>query len=174
MVVNMSLGGPLRNSAMFRALQYMQDRVLVVTSGGNGFAAPGHYPASFSSRLPNPGLLSNVISVAASGYNSAGVWGAAGFNTRSNASLFAPGINLCPASMLTFRCKNSLPYSLDDLGATGSSFAAPVVAAIAALYLDNALPQQSLTPLRLGQCLVNHSRTNPLLDRMVYFDSAGC
>lgn len=173
-VVNMSLGGPLANQPMFRALEYMHSRVLVVASGGNGFAAPRHWPASYSSRLPSPGALFNVIAVAASGFNSAGVWGLGGFNTRANGSIFAPGINLCTTTLTNFRCKNSSPFNLDDIGATGSSFAAPVVTAIAALYLDAALPQQNITPTRLGQCLVNYSRNNPLLDRMVYFDPAGC
>lgn len=171
-LVNMSLGGPLPNSAMFKALQLMQDRVLVVTSGGNGPYAPDHFPASYSSDLPDPGLLSNVLSVAAAGLKN-GLWGVAGFNTRRNAGVFAPAINLCPDSLLGFRCKNSLPKDLDDLGATGSSFAAPVGTGLAALYLEETR-SRPLSPLRLRQCLSNTALANPFLSRMVWFQAGGC
>lgn len=172
-LINASLGGPLANTAMFRALQLLQDRVLLVASGGNGPFAPRHYPASYSSSLPFPGPLNNVIAVGVAGVMD-GTWGIAGFNTRRNGEIAAPGINLCPASVLEFRCKNSTPFSLDDLGLTGSSFAAPVVTALAALYLDQALPNQTLTPIRLRQCLNNTSLINPNLSGMVWFSPGGC
>lgn len=172
-LINTSLGGPLANTAMFRALQLLQDRVLLVASGGNGAYASRHYPASYSSSLPTPGPLNNVIAVGAAGMMN-GSWGIAGFNTRRNGEISAPGINLCPSSALDFRCKNTAPFSLDDIGLTGSSFAAPVVTGIAALYLEHALPTQTLTPIRLRQCLNNFSLINPSLSGMVWFSPNGC
>ena len=181
-LVNLSLGGPLPDKPTFEVLKLLGQRfgVAAIVSGGNGPFAPAHYPASYSSGVATPSspALTNVIAIAATGLkldadgsNNPG-YVIAGFNTRANADFFAPGVNLCLSAAQTFRCATApaAPFPT-DLGATGSSFAAPVGTGLAALYLESA----GLTPPELRTCLKNNLVTDAVtgLDR-VAFGSAAC
>jgi Subtilase family len=155
-VLNMSLGGPLPNKVLFHLMRLLgsKRKVFVITSGGNTPNAPVQYPASYSSGVTNPGLI-NVISVAAVGLNG-GTYQIAGFNTRDNADVFAPGVNMCPPTANTTngttgiaRCNGAAPFP-DNIGLTGSSFAAPVLVGLAALYVDTNNDQ---IPAQFRTCL---------------------
>jgi Subtilase family len=175
-LINASWGGAIPNQAGYSLLNILGKRfgVVIVASGGNGPNAPAHYPASYDDDVASvPTLaLENVISVAALGEKAVG-YRIAGFNTRRNASIFAPGVNLCPLTATGFRCDTTQSYP-DDLGITGSSFAAPVVAGIAALYLDDAPSATPLTPATLKSCLLDSAQTNPNFAGMAWFDAAQC
>jgi Subtilase family len=175
-LINASWGGPIVNLSGNSLLRILGDRfnVLIVASGGNGPNAPAHYPASFDENITTDPTFSldNVISVAALGKKTSG-YAIAGFNTRNNASIFAPGVDLCPSTATTFRCDTAQIYP-DDLGITGSSFSAAFVTAIAALYLDDAPTVTPLTPATLRACLLNSAQTNAVFSGMVKFDAAVC
>ncbi len=175
-VISASWGGPTLNQAGYSLLNILGERfdVMVVASGGNGPNAPAHYPASYDETVAStPTLaLANVISVAALGKKTTG-YEIAGFNTRRNASIFSPGVNLCPATAITFRCATGQTYP-DDLGITGSSFAVASVTAIAALYLDDAPSFTRLTPAALRGCLLESAVANKVFGGMVQFDAASC
>jgi hypothetical protein len=136
-IVNMSAGGPLRSDALFHFLQTDSARpnesfFLVASSGNNGRAVI-HQPATLSPLSNPPGSLAtdnlqNVISVAAYGITTAGDYTLALFNTRQNLDIFAPGVNLCIPSV-TIQCQTA-----SGPGIAGSSFAAPMVTGVAALY----------------------------------------
>lgn len=168
-VVNISLGGPLPNSVLERTLQRIEPAVTVISSSGNGPYAPAHYPASYSSGGLNPGPLSNVISVAASGF--AGSWQIAGFNSRT-AELFAPGVNVCVSTATGFRCDPTAPTAPDNLGLTGSSWASPIATGMAALYHQHS--SQSLSPAAMRTCLTSAAQQSPNLNRMIWFDASIC
>lgn len=179
-LVNMSLGGPLPDRPTFGLLRLLGQLfgVPAIVSAGNGPNAPAHYPASFSlgvASSPNPSLL-NVIPVAAAGFklnaddNGHAGYVIAGFNTRANAIIFAPGVNVCPQTATSFRCAVTQPYP-DDLGLTGTSFAAPVVTGLAALYTE----AKGTLPTRLGRCLLNNTRPDPVTQLgYAAFGSAAC
>jgi hypothetical protein len=137
-VVNMSLGGPLPNKVMYALLKLLgqERKITVVTSSGNSPSAPAQFPASYAEGVAGTGepVLSNVISVAAIGSRS-NVYEIASFNTRRNANVFAPGVNLCPTSLLNQRCDVGDEYP-ENIGSTGTSFAAPVITAIAAALIE--------------------------------------
>lgn len=166
-LVHMSLGGPLPDRPSFALLKLLGQRfrVSAVVSGGNGPNAPAHYPASYSRAVaPSsaPSLV-NVVPVAATGLKlgadgrgNAG-YVIAGFNTRANAVLFAPGVNLCPDTARRFRCDAAQGYP-NDLGLTGTSYAAPVVTGLAALYTET----EGALPSRLDACLQNNAATDPV------------
>lgn len=169
-LVNLSLGGPLPDRPTFEVLRLLGEPpfvVAVIASGGNGPFAPAHYPASYSSGVADPAepSLTNVISFAATGLRltAAGTekpgYVIAGFNTRANADFFAPGVNVCLDAAQTFRCDTSITSAFPDtLGATGSSFAAPVGTGIAALFLEAA----DLSPADLRGCLTNNLKPDPV------------
>ncbi len=150
-LVNMSLGGPLPSKVMFSLIQLLgsERKIQVITSSGNSPSAPAQYPASYAKGVAGSGepALSNVISVAAIGYRNT-VYEIASFNTHGNANVFAPGVNLCPNSLLTKRCIVGGAYP-QDVGASGTSFAAPVVTALSALFIE----QNSKMPNDLLACL---------------------
>lgn len=178
-IINMSLGGPLPNRAMYEALNYMAQDVLVMVSGGNHPLASTHYPASYASGVaPINGQpfsqLNNVLSVGAAGISPQSSWHVAGFNTRANGNVLSPAVNLCPASVLSFRCdfNNLLTLPFDHQGASGSSFAAPGGAAVGALFLQRG--GFSLTPAQLKLCITNKSLLNSSFGQMVWYDPAGC
>ncbi|MCA9836184.1 MAG: S8 family serine peptidase [Trueperaceae bacterium] len=169
-VINMSLGGPLSNRVLERVLELVEPGITVITSSGNGPFAPAHYPAAYSSGTQNPGSLDNIVAVAATGFVN-GSWQIAGFNTR-NAELFSPGTNLCVATATGFRCDPKASSKPENLGITGSSFAAPVATAMAALYLNHS--SQNLQPAELRDCLKTSSLLSPKLSHMVWYDAATC
>jgi hypothetical protein len=136
-IVNLSSGGPLRSDAIFRFLESdgfrsSESFFVVASSGNNGRAVP-HYPATFSPLSDPPGSLptenlQNTISVAAYAITTAGAYTRPLFNTLQNPDIFAAGVNICLPSV-TLQCQTAT-----DSGIGGSSFAAPVVAGVAALY----------------------------------------
>ena len=124
-IVNLSLGGHDPDDTHRVIIgDIMRRHALVVASAGNGGSSvKEHYPASFASSV------TNMLSVAAVGKDGKDLdW--ASFNTTGVANIAAPGINLCPASADKFRCGHN------EIGISGTSFAAPYVAAIAANYMD--------------------------------------
>jgi subtilisin family serine protease len=137
-LVNMSLGGPLPNKVMYALLKLLgqERKIHVITSSGNSPSAPAQYPASYAKGVASASepMLSNVISVAAIGFRS-GAYEVASFNTRKNANVFAPGVNLCTTSLLTKRCLVGGVYP-QDIGVSGTSFSAPVVTAVSALLIQ--------------------------------------
>jgi len=169
-IINMSLGGPLPNTVLERALKAIEAGITVVTSGGNGPNAAAHYPANYSSSSPAAGSLDNIISVAASAFAN-NTWNMAGFNTRK-AELFAPATNLCLSTATAFRCDPSAASQPENLGITGSSFAAPIATGVAALYLEAS--SQNLQPEEVRTCLTDAALNNPNLNRMIWFDASIC
>lgn len=158
-LVNLSLGGPLPNRVIYELLRLLgaERGIPVITSSGNSPAAPAQYPASYARGVAAPGnpTLNNVISVAALGWR-AGAYQLAGFNTRGNANVFAAGVNLCPATVSGWRCLNQR-YP-QNLGISGTSFAAPVVTALSALLTE----QNGHVPANLLSCLNLNLRTDPI------------
>lgn len=123
-IVNLSLGGHVPDFTHEYIIgEIMKTRALVVASAGNGGSSiTEHYPASFAS------TTNNMLSVAALGTDKYTTeW--APFNTDGVANIAAPGMNLCPTTADGFRCGN-------DIGISGTSFAAPYVAGVAAVYMD--------------------------------------
>jgi Subtilase family len=175
-IINASWGGPILNQSGYSLFKILGERfdVVIVASGGNSPNAPAHYPSSFDEDVTSvPAIaLENVISVAALGKKTTG-YKIAGFNTRRNASIFAPGVDLCPSTATTFRCDTTQAYP-DDLGITGSSFSVSFVTAIAALYLDDAPAATPLTPATLRGCLLDSAGANTVFSGMVKFDAASC
>ncbi len=124
-IVNLSLGGHNPDYTHEYIIgTIMQRKALVVASAGNGGSSiQAHYPASFANSA------TNMLSVAAVGKDSSNIeW--ADFNTTGVANIAGPGINLCPTSADSFRCGKN------EIGISGTSFAAPYVAAVAASYMD--------------------------------------
>lgn len=158
-LVNMSLGGPLPNRVMYELVELLGTLrgTQVVTSSGNSPAAPAQYPASYARGVAGVGepTLNNVISVAALGWKGS-AYQIAGFNTRQNANLFAPGVSLCPTIVLNQRCLTQ-PYP-QNLGISGTSFATPIVTALSALLIE----QTGRMPADLLACLNRNLKTDPI------------
>ena len=124
-VVNMSFGGrpPLEDGvfkAMLQDMMVEDPQTLFVTSMGNAPDSPAHYPADYQ------GMHFSLVAVAAAKLSPTSTWTLASFNTSatlgagSYAPLAAPAVRLV----------------VDDATGrtvTGTSFAAPVVTAIALL-----------------------------------------
>jgi subtilisin family serine protease len=124
-VVNMSFGGrPAHEDAVFRAiLQNMMvedTKVLFVTSMGNNPDTSAHYPADYQ------GMHFSLVPVAAAKrpISPSPAWALASFNmqTTLNGNVYGP--LAAPAVGLSLE---------DGRVVTGTSFAAPVVSAVAAL-----------------------------------------
>jgi subtilisin family serine protease len=140
-IINMSLGGPLPSPLMFRVLELLgsRKRIPVIVSGGNNPQAVNQYPASYSVGVATFGqpALKNVISVAALGLRNQ-AHEIAAFNTHGNADFFAFGVNLCPGSAIgAGRCAINA-QTPNKYGISGSSFAAPVLTGLVALYAQAA------------------------------------
>jgi Subtilase family len=174
-LVNMSLGGPLADKPTYEMLEMLGDFAIpVISSGGNGPTAPSHFPATYSADVSSsPLALDNVLSVAAIGFkqnadgNGNSGYKIAGFNTRRNGGFFAPGVNTCPATATGFRCDSGAVFP-DNLGLTGSSFAAPVVTGLAALYAE----EIGHIPVDLSACLQSNVAIDPITSEdYVAFDN---
>jgi hypothetical protein len=165
MLVNMSLGGPLADKPTYEMLEMLGGfGIPLISSGGNGPFAPTHFPATYSADVSSSALaLDNVLSVAALGFkqnadgNGNSGYKIAGFNTRRNGGFFAPGVNSCPPTAIAFRCNVGAAFP-NDLGLTGSSFAAPVVTGLAALYTEKI----GHIPLDLSACLQSNVNVDPI------------
>lgn len=155
-LVNLSLGGPLPNKVMYEIIRFLGIKhVNVIVSSGNTPSAPAQFPASYAKGVaPTNNALDNIISVAALGKQGDNYYIAA-FNTRKNANVFVPGVNLCPPSTLNNRCTgNTFP---NNLGITGTSFAAPVATALAALMIE----ASGTVPNNLLECFKQNLHTDP-------------
>jgi subtilisin family serine protease len=139
-IFNASLGGPLPDPTLETLFQQPPfnnlSKFLLVTSTGNNGVTVAHYPAT---NAPGGSILAtnlpNVMSVAALGLKGSN-YEPIVFNTRENHSILAPGVNICPTTV-TFRCNSGVPGAYNDnLGLPGTSFAAPFVTGVAALYAD--------------------------------------
>lgn len=169
-ILNLSFGGgfdPANNdidSVLYQVLKsysdtYLEQLLLVAAAGNYGlderYSDVPHYPAGFSlaSQVLLPSgfeALPNVISVGSAGVDKkTGTFKPANFNPQVKTDLIAPGIHLCLADS-TGKCA---PYH-DGLGITGSSYATPIVAGIAALAWQKC-PDLSAADLR--QTLLNHA-----------------
>ena len=148
-VVNMSLGADVtQEDPILRALLERMTGVnygtLLVASLGNNMGAPNHYPADYYE------LHHGLIPVAAAKETAKNSWQLADFNSkalleRSRASLLAaPGVRL----KLT---------QGNPAGVTGTSFAAPVVSAVAVLERQRR-PLQNLTAVELHINLLNSAK----------------
>lgn len=138
-IVNTSLGGPLGDLTNFNLLQRPEfsnlSSFLFIASAGNAGQAVNHYPGSYSPLSVPAGSLPNVLSVGGVGKNKTTLaWEITDYTNPLNYDILASGTNLCPGSV-TFRCQNGVAYP-DNLGITGTSFAAPHVAGVAALYAE--------------------------------------
>jgi subtilisin family serine protease len=151
LIVNTSLGGDEGDHTLSWLLQndpnYLNEKLFIVASDGNNGVEVPHYPATYSPLSTplghNPlANFNNVISVAAVGLTDAGYL-RANFNTRKNLDIYALGINMCPASV-TLQCQGTT-----DPGIGGTSFSAPIVAGVAALYAQ-AQPGANLYTLLTG------------------------
>jgi subtilisin family serine protease len=151
-IVNASIGGPLPDLTNFNLLQRPEfanlSSFLFIASAGNAGVAVNHYPGGYSPLSVPAGSLPNVLSVGGVGKNKLTLaWQTAEYTNPFNYDILASGTNLCPASV-TFRCKNGVAYP-DNLGVTGTSFAAPHVAGVAALFAE-AQPGVNLRTLLLN------------------------
>jgi subtilisin family serine protease len=144
-VVNMSFGGLAKtgdpiSAAIISNMRDTQPNTLFVASVGNARDATGHFPAELN-RVNN-----SLLSVAAAKLN-AGNWELASFNTASvlNAAgiapFGAPGVNLI------------INDGYGTRSVTGTSFATPVVSALALLERQN-----NPSALRLGSSLLQKLR----------------
>lgn len=147
-VLNLSFGGNLDKEdlilrALLERMTGMNHETLVVASIGNDAAAPNHYPADYYD------LHHGLIPVAAAEQVS-GAWQPAAFNPRAvlercqAQALLAPGVRL--------KLSGGNPE-----GVTGTSFAAPIVSAVAALERQRR-PLQNQTATELHLNLLNNAK----------------
>ncbi len=160
-IINMSLGSPLPNNIMFALLELLRVRhnMPVFASGGNAPRAPAQYPASYSSGVAAIGQpsLANVISVASVGWYN-GAYRIATFNTRANADVFTQGVNLCPNSVLGYRCLPGQPLP-SSLGITGSSFSTAPAVGLLAIMIEQ---KGGKLPTNVHACVLNNRKTDPV------------
>ncbi len=156
-IANVSLGGLLEDRTLLQLLKIddnFANRLLLMASAGNRPPVDSHFPSDHAKRVdpttPSAarpfsvvGDVGNVIAIAATGLPiGSSNWELAPFNRDEFAerNLEAPGVSLCPESVanLGFRCN-----STDPMGISGTSFAAPVAAGIAALYAETMSLEQT-------------------------------
>ena len=149
-IVNMSFGANLTQEdpvlrAILERMTGMNYETLIVTSIGNSAGAAAHYPADY--HYLNYGMIPVA---AAKKVAQGGAWQLAEFNTqpvleRTKTSLLAaPGVRL--------RLAQGNPE-----GVTGTSFAAPVVAAMAAVERQHR-PRHNTTAISLHMNLLEHAQ----------------
>ncbi len=156
-IANVSLGSPLADRTLLHLLKIddnVTNRLLLMASAGNRPHVSGHFPSDYAKRAdpttpsaPRPfsivGNVGNVIAVAATGLpTDSSNWQLAPFNRDefSERNLEAPGVSLCPESVLNlgFRCNHTYP-----IGMSGTSFSAPVATGVAALYAQTLSLEQT-------------------------------
>ena len=149
-VINMSFGGHLTEEdmilrALLERMTGMNHETLIVASIGNDADASNHYPADYYD------LHKGMIPVAAAKKTSQ-AWQLAEFNPSAviehtqESMLAAPGVRL------------NLTQG-NPRGVTGTSFAAPVVSAVAALERQHR-PAYNTTAMSLHMNLLNQAETS--------------
>ncbi|GAA1522457.1 S8 family serine peptidase [Kribbella lupini] len=138
-VINMSLGGPSYNAVVHDAVKKAVAKgIVVVASSGNEYDNVPNYPAAFP----------EVISVGATDNNGVltafSSWG-------DSVDIAAPGWNILSTGPRALTDPDYLPY----WGGSGTSFSAPMVAAVAAM-VRNKYP--SWTPAQVEAQLKNTAR----------------
>jgi subtilisin family serine protease len=135
-VVNMSLGGPGKSSALEAAVQYAHDHgcVLVAAAGNSAREATGTPPQV--NRIMYPAAYDHVIGVAACDQN--------GFSTHYSeynafVDIAAPGGTTLAASEYIYSCVPyqwaTDPFAPRYAGMAGTSMATPMVAGAAAMLM---------------------------------------
>ncbi len=119
-IINMSFGDYIYSSLLRDVIRYAYAKnVVLVASAGNDNSYVLHYPSSFD----------EVISVAANDEN----YNKASFSAYGvTVDLYAPGVNILTTSRLG---KGSQEFGNDYMYANGTSFSAPIVAAIASMLI---------------------------------------
>jgi len=131
-IINLSLGGPKPDFTNEYIIERLLPMAFVAAAAGNsGSGTTEHYPASFASGVTG-GSVPNILAVGAYGIDAnSGLEVLTDFNTSGIAAIYAPGVNLCPTTALSFRCGSG------DVGISGTSFATPYVSAVAAMYMNS-------------------------------------
>jgi serine protease len=138
-VINMSLSGPSYNPVMHAAVKNAVAKgVMVVAAAGNNYSSSPRYPAAFPETISvgatdNNGVLTTFSS-----------WG-------DSVDISAPGWNILSTGPRALTDAGYLPY----WGGSGTSFSAPMVAAVAAM-MRNKYP--SWTPAQVEARLEATSR----------------
>ena len=130
--VNMSFGGPGYSRALHEAVAALGDLgILVMVAAGNSGQNLDFQPSDYPSCLPEP----NVITVGLSdGQDQPVGWSAWGAYA---VDLFAPGFNILSTAARVDHTENAFILGVNHwVGASGTSFSAPHVAAAAALAWD--------------------------------------
>ena len=149
-IVNMSFGGNLAQDEILRQLLErmigMNYETLIVASVGNSADADAHYPADYFD------LHHGIVPVAAAKKVAPAqdAWQLAGFNTRP--VMERKGLDLLAAPGVRLELAQGNPK-----GVTGTSFAAPVVSAMAALERQHR-PLFNTTGLSLHTNLLNSAK----------------
>ncbi|WP_237771249.1 S8 family serine peptidase [Kribbella sp. ALI-6-A] len=138
-VINMSLGGPSYNPVMHAAVRNAVAKgVVVVASSGNEYSSAPNYPAAFPETISVGATDTNGVLTSFSS------WG-------DSVDLAAPGWRIISTGPRALTDPAYLPY----WGGSGTSFSAPMVAAVAAM-VRNRYP--SWTPAQVEAQLKNTAR----------------
>jgi subtilisin family serine protease len=167
-VINLSVGGTTTSFVERRAVQYAADRgVLIVAAAGNEHdeGNPIEYPAALLQPVGSDGRGGTGLAVGASSPNGTRAFFS---NTGSQLSLLAPGDDVFGAlSSLSSPAdypRSALPGSGGGLYgfASGTSFAAPEVAGVAALVMAaNPLLRATEVATIVKGTASNHGAWNP-------------
>lgn len=183
-IVNMSLGGKEYDNALNLACnRAARKMILVAASGNDSYDREAIFPAAFSSVIgvvayggspyaseyDNNNIISDNLSLLNANYPSSGFMTIAKFSNYDSKSKYfdtvAPGVNICSTKARTDVEKNIENFAdYDYTFMSGTSMASPIIAGVAALYLEknpnatpgqvrNALSQDSGKKVKFFDCL---------------------
>lgn len=144
-VINMSLGLPFDSTTFRSAVQYASDRgCVIVASTGNTPTEPIGYPARYSGTIDTPDIP-GVIAVA---------------GTLIDDTVWIAG-TCGPETDVAAPCRDIITASLNESYAyeTGTSFAAPLVSALAAVILQ---VNPDLTPAEVKSIITESATDIPV------------